>query len=126
LRIDYFSLRSQDALKLLLDTTVKAFQQSLDLTQALYETGIDSEEALAQAQNSLGGSVAAAGTPTGYCCVGTACGAGQRTNWYRESGIFSNRYVKRHHRVRDFVHQPMIHLAQPFFFGRTLRGGDNF
>jgi NodT family efflux transporter outer membrane factor (OMF) lipoprotein len=50
---DYFQLRSQDALKDLLDSTVKAYQQSLDLTQVLYETGIDSEEAVAQAQTQL-------------------------------------------------------------------------
>ena len=42
LAVDYFDLRNQDALKQLLDSTVAAYQQSLDLTQALYETGIDS------------------------------------------------------------------------------------
>jgi len=50
---DYFQLRGQDALKELLDSTVIAFQQSLDLTTALYETGIDSEEAVAQAETQL-------------------------------------------------------------------------
>jgi NodT family efflux transporter outer membrane factor (OMF) lipoprotein len=50
---DYFQLRSQDALKDLLDSTVKAFQESLRLTQVLYETGIDSEEAVAQAETQL-------------------------------------------------------------------------
>jgi NodT family efflux transporter outer membrane factor (OMF) lipoprotein len=50
---DYFQLRGQDALKQLLDSTVIAFQQSLDLTRALYETGIDSEEAVAQAETQL-------------------------------------------------------------------------
>jgi NodT family efflux transporter outer membrane factor (OMF) lipoprotein len=50
---DYFLLRSQDSLEQLFDSTVKAFQQSLELTQALYETGIDSEEAVAQAQTQL-------------------------------------------------------------------------
>ena len=39
---DYFQLRGQDALKELLDSTVIAFQRSLDLTKALYDTGIDS------------------------------------------------------------------------------------
>jgi NodT family efflux transporter outer membrane factor (OMF) lipoprotein len=53
LAVDYFSLRGQDALKRLLDTTVVAYQQSLDLTQALYETGIDSDEAVAQAETQL-------------------------------------------------------------------------
>ncbi len=50
---DYFQLRGQDALKQLLDSTVVAFQQSLDLTRALYETGIDSEESVAQAETQL-------------------------------------------------------------------------
>jgi NodT family efflux transporter outer membrane factor (OMF) lipoprotein len=53
LAVDYFSLRGQDALKRLLDTTVVAYQQSLDLTRALYETGIDSDEAVAQAETQL-------------------------------------------------------------------------
>jgi NodT family efflux transporter outer membrane factor (OMF) lipoprotein len=50
---DYFQLRGQDALKQLLDSTVVAFQQSLDLTRALYETGIDSDEDVAQAETQL-------------------------------------------------------------------------
>jgi NodT family efflux transporter outer membrane factor (OMF) lipoprotein len=50
---DYFQLRGQDALKELLDSTVIAFQRSLDLTKALYDTGIDSEEAVAQAETQL-------------------------------------------------------------------------
>jgi len=50
---DYFQLRSQDALKQLLDATVQAYQQSLDLTKALYETGIDSDEPVAQAETQL-------------------------------------------------------------------------
>ena len=50
---DYFQLRGQDTLKELLDSTVIAFQQSLDLTRALYDTGIDSEEAVAQAETQL-------------------------------------------------------------------------
>jgi NodT family efflux transporter outer membrane factor (OMF) lipoprotein len=51
--VDYFQLRGQDALKQLLDSTVVAFQQTLDLTRALYETGIDSNEAVAQAETQL-------------------------------------------------------------------------
>jgi NodT family efflux transporter outer membrane factor (OMF) lipoprotein len=51
--VDYFQLRGQDALKQLLDSTVVAYQHSLDLTKALYETGIDSEEAVAQAETQL-------------------------------------------------------------------------
>jgi NodT family efflux transporter outer membrane factor (OMF) lipoprotein len=50
---DYFQLRGQDALKELLDSTVAAYQQSLDLTGALYDTGIDSDEAVAQAETQL-------------------------------------------------------------------------
>ena len=50
---DYFQLRGQDALKELLDSTVIAFQQTLDLTRALYETGIGTEEAVAQAETQL-------------------------------------------------------------------------
>jgi NodT family efflux transporter outer membrane factor (OMF) lipoprotein len=53
LAVDYFQLRGQDALKDLLDATVKAYQESLDLTKALYETGIDSDESVAQAETQL-------------------------------------------------------------------------
>jgi len=51
--VDYFQLRGQDALKQLLDSTVVAFQQSLDLTRALYETGIGTDEAVAEAETQL-------------------------------------------------------------------------
>jgi NodT family efflux transporter outer membrane factor (OMF) lipoprotein len=50
---DYFQLRGQDALGQLLESTVIALQQSLELTKALYDTGIDSEEAVAQAETQL-------------------------------------------------------------------------
>jgi NodT family efflux transporter outer membrane factor (OMF) lipoprotein len=50
---DYFSLRGQDALRQLLDRTVVDFQESLTLTQVLYETGISSDEAVAQAETQL-------------------------------------------------------------------------
>ena len=50
---DYFQLRGQDSLKELFDSTVVAYQQTLDLTRALYDTGIDSEEAVAQAETQL-------------------------------------------------------------------------
>jgi NodT family efflux transporter outer membrane factor (OMF) lipoprotein len=53
LAADYFQLRGQDALKELLDSTVKAYQESLNLTKALYETGIDSDESVAQAETQL-------------------------------------------------------------------------
>jgi NodT family efflux transporter outer membrane factor (OMF) lipoprotein len=51
--VDYFQLHGQDALKQLLDSTVVAFQQSLDLTRALYETGIGTDEAVAEAETQL-------------------------------------------------------------------------
>ena len=53
LAIDYFQLRGQDALKQLLDSTVVAYQQSLDFTKAQYETGIGADEAVAQAETQL-------------------------------------------------------------------------
>ena len=53
LAVDYYELRGQDSLKELLDSTVVVFQQSLDLTKVLYETGIDSDEAVAQAETQL-------------------------------------------------------------------------
>jgi NodT family efflux transporter outer membrane factor (OMF) lipoprotein len=53
LAVDYFQLRGQDALKDLLDATVKAYAESLKLTRALYETGIDSDESVAQAETQM-------------------------------------------------------------------------
>jgi NodT family efflux transporter outer membrane factor (OMF) lipoprotein len=53
LAVDYFELRGQDALKQLLDSTVDAYEKSLELTKVLYETGIDSDEAVAQAETQL-------------------------------------------------------------------------
>ncbi len=53
LAVDYFQLRGQDSLKQLLDATVVAYAESLKLTQALYETGIDSDEAVAEAETQL-------------------------------------------------------------------------
>src|ERR1700683_2613608 len=50
---DYFQLRSQDALKQLLDSTVAAYKESLDLTRVLYETGIDSDESVAEAETQM-------------------------------------------------------------------------
>jgi NodT family efflux transporter outer membrane factor (OMF) lipoprotein len=51
--VDYFELRGQDSLKQLLDSTLDAYQKSLDLTTALYQTGIGAEEAVAQAETQL-------------------------------------------------------------------------
>ncbi|HXY52435.1 MAG TPA: efflux transporter outer membrane subunit [Terriglobales bacterium] len=59
LAVDYFQLRGQDALKDLLDTTVVAYRESLRLTRALYETGIDSDEAVALAETQLESTMAA-------------------------------------------------------------------
>jgi NodT family efflux transporter outer membrane factor (OMF) lipoprotein len=53
LAVDYYELRTQDSLKQLLDSTVVAYRESLKLTQALYETGIDNDEAVAQAETQL-------------------------------------------------------------------------
>jgi NodT family efflux transporter outer membrane factor (OMF) lipoprotein len=53
LAMDYFQLRGQDALKQLLDSTVVAYQQSLDFTKAQYETGLTTDEAVAEAETQL-------------------------------------------------------------------------
>jgi NodT family efflux transporter outer membrane factor (OMF) lipoprotein len=50
---DYFELRGQDALQQIYDDTVKSYRQSLDLTKALVETGINSPQDLIQAQTNL-------------------------------------------------------------------------
>ena len=68
LAIDYFQLRGQDALKQLLDSTVVAYQQSLDFTKAQYETGIGTDEAVAEAETQLEATQAQdvrSGHPTG-------------------------------------------------------------
>jgi NodT family efflux transporter outer membrane factor (OMF) lipoprotein len=51
--VDYYELRGEDALKSLLDSTVAAYQASLELTQVLYQTGIASDESVAQAETQL-------------------------------------------------------------------------
>jgi len=51
--VDYFEIRAQDAQKQLLDATVKAYQDSVDLTKVLYETGIDSDEDVSEAETQL-------------------------------------------------------------------------
>jgi NodT family efflux transporter outer membrane factor (OMF) lipoprotein len=51
--VDYFELRSQDSLKQLLDSTVQAYQESLRLTKVLYDTGINNDETVAQAEVQL-------------------------------------------------------------------------
>jgi NodT family efflux transporter outer membrane factor (OMF) lipoprotein len=49
----YFELRGQDALQDLYNRTIQADKQSLELTRGAVETGIDSPEALAEAQVTL-------------------------------------------------------------------------
>ena len=49
----YFLLRGQDALQDVFTQTVAADQKSLDLTRALYETGMANDEAVAQAEVTL-------------------------------------------------------------------------
>lgn len=49
----YFELRGQDALQELYDNTIKAYKESLRLTNVLFRTGIDSEEDVAQAETNL-------------------------------------------------------------------------
>jgi NodT family efflux transporter outer membrane factor (OMF) lipoprotein len=51
----YFELRGQDALQDLYNKTVEADKKSLELTRSLYETGIDNDEAVAQAEVTLQG-----------------------------------------------------------------------
>ena len=49
----YFELRGQDALQDLYNRTIEADQKSLDLTRALTDTGIDNQEAVAEADVTL-------------------------------------------------------------------------
>ena len=53
LAADYYELRGQDALKKLLDSTVNAYQESLELNSAEYTAGLASDEAVAQAETQL-------------------------------------------------------------------------
>jgi NodT family efflux transporter outer membrane factor (OMF) lipoprotein len=49
----YFQLRGQDALQDLYNKTIEADKKSLELTKALYETGIDNDESVAEAEITL-------------------------------------------------------------------------
>jgi NodT family efflux transporter outer membrane factor (OMF) lipoprotein len=53
LAVYYYQLRSYDSLKRLYDGTVAAYKEYLDLTRARFETGIDSDESVAQAETQL-------------------------------------------------------------------------
>ena len=59
LALDYFELRAQDDLKQVLDATVSAYREALELTRNLSMAGLDSDEAVAQAESQW---KAAAGT----------------------------------------------------------------
>jgi len=53
LAVDYYELRAQDSLKEVLDSTVVAYQETLDLTRSQYKAGLSSDEAVAQAEAQL-------------------------------------------------------------------------
>ena len=53
LAFDYYQLRSLDAEKRLLDSTIEAYQQQLELTRVRFQTGIASDEDVAQAETQL-------------------------------------------------------------------------
>jgi NodT family efflux transporter outer membrane factor (OMF) lipoprotein len=53
LAIYYFQLRGQDALQSVYNQTIVAYQKQLELTRSLYQTGIDDEESVAQAEVTL-------------------------------------------------------------------------
>jgi NodT family efflux transporter outer membrane factor (OMF) lipoprotein len=49
----YFELRGQDALQQIYDSTTANYKQTLELTQALFKAGIDSQEDVASAETNL-------------------------------------------------------------------------
>ena len=53
LATDYFELRTQDNLKQILDSTVSNYEEALDVASARYNAGLDSDEAVAQAEAQL-------------------------------------------------------------------------
>jgi NodT family efflux transporter outer membrane factor (OMF) lipoprotein len=53
LAFDYYQLRSLDTETRLLDTTIAAYQQQLELTRVRFQTGIASDEDVAQAETQL-------------------------------------------------------------------------
>ncbi len=56
----YFEIRGQDQLQKVLDDTVIADRKALDLTQALYDTGVDNQISVVEAQSTLESAQAAA------------------------------------------------------------------
>jgi NodT family efflux transporter outer membrane factor (OMF) lipoprotein len=53
LAADYFQLRGVEAQKQILDATLVAWKNYLELTRALYKSGLDADEALAAAESQL-------------------------------------------------------------------------
>jgi len=53
LAVDYYELRAQDSLKEVFDSTVIAYQETLDLTRSQYKAGLSNDEAVAQAEAQL-------------------------------------------------------------------------
>jgi len=53
LAADYFDLRTQDSLKQVLDSTVSSYEDALDVARTRYIAGLDSDEAVAQAEAQL-------------------------------------------------------------------------
>src|ERR1035437_3578947 len=53
LAVDYYELRAQDLLMQLVDSTVIAYQETLELTQSQYRAGLSNDEAVAQAEAQL-------------------------------------------------------------------------
>ena len=53
LAVDYYELRAQDSLRQILDSTVTAYQETLDLTRSQYHAGLSNDEAVAQAEAQL-------------------------------------------------------------------------
>src|SRR6202795_1593802 len=64
LAVFLFELRGQDALQKIFDETIDADKKSVELTRARYETGVDDQISLVQAQNALE-SAESAGTNLG-------------------------------------------------------------
>jgi NodT family efflux transporter outer membrane factor (OMF) lipoprotein len=60
LAITFFSIRGQDALQDVLNKTVDADKKALELTRSLYDTGIDDQISVVEAENTLQNAQAAA------------------------------------------------------------------
>jgi NodT family efflux transporter outer membrane factor (OMF) lipoprotein len=53
LAVDYYELRGQGSLKRLLDSTVAAYREALEMAQVQYKAGIGNDEAIASAETQL-------------------------------------------------------------------------